>query len=1167
MPVSFPPARRAARLLVATVTALALVPGLSAAQRGAAAGPPRDPMQELLPLKPTRTLSFTTKVGNWMSSDVSSDGKSIAFDLLGDIYTMPITGGKATALTRGMGFDGQPRFSPDGKKVVYVSDRSGGYNLWTISLDKKDTVQITTGNTNTYESPAWTPDGKYIIATRGSKLWMFPATGGTGIQLIRDSATAGAAAGRGAGGVDVTREEGPAFGKDPRYIYFAERRGRWVYNTPLGDYDLRQYDRETGRVATKENRWGSAFRPTLSPDGKWLVYGTRYVDQTRLRIRNLASNEDEWLTGPVQRDDQESLATLDVYPGMSFTPDSKYLVTTWGGKLWKVAIDTKRATEIPFEADVVQAMGPHVGFDYRISDSSTFTIKQIRDATPSPDGKKLAFVALDRLYVMEYPAGTPKRLTNTDHGEFEPAWSPDGQWIAYTTWDDSIGYLNRMRSDGSGRPQRLTPQEGLWSNPVFTPNGKRIVATRAPSRAFRTSGGGGGGRGGGGGDLVWIPATGGAETFIASGAGDAHFSARDTSRIFAYNAGRGLYSMRWDGTDIKGIVRVAGAAPAGGGGGGRAGGASWAQISPDGQHVLAQVNLDLYYIPDIPWPGGPEPTITVAEGRGGGAGGDGAAAGSGPAFPSRKLTDIGAQFPRWGSDGNLIHWSIGNAHVVYDVARAITFDDSVRKANPARGGAAGGTAADTTADSAAAGRGGRGGRSPLPTYKPVETRIRLNAERDIPKATAVLRGARIITMSGTQVIEKGDIVVVNNRIAAIGPSGSVAIPAGARDIDVSGKTISPGFVDTHAHLRVAANVHRDPVWSYAANLAYGVTAARDPQTGSTDVLSYEDQEKAGKVLAPRIYSTGPGVFAAENIRSLDNARTVLKRYAEYYDTKTIKEYQTGNREVRQWVIQAANELKLMPTTEGGLDYKMNMTEAIDGYSGHEHTIPTYPLQPDVIRLLQESGITYTPTIIVAYGAPWAENYWYEHMDLLHDAKLQLFTPWSDLEGKILRRGGSPGAVTTMGQAGWFHDTQYPMKLVGTDIKHLIDAGGSAGVGSHGQQQGIGYHWELWNIGMGDGMTPMDALRIATKLGADALGLGKDIGSIEVGKMADLVVFDKNPLDDLHNTIDIKYVMKNGRLYDATNLDEVYPRKVKGAPFPWNEDESPTRDKMKTSVAP
>ncbi len=1144
-------------LLRAAACALLLIPGVATAQRGGpAVGLPRDPMQEGLPLKPTRTLTFTTKVGNWISSDVSPDGKTIVFDLLGDIYTMPITGGKATAFTRGMGFDGQPRFSPDGRTIVYVSDRTGGYNLWTISVDKRDTVQITTGNTTMYQSPVWTPDGKYIIASRANRLWLFPATGGAGMQLIRDSAATG---GAGAGAANVTREEGPAFGKDPRYIYYAERRGSWVYNTPLGDYDLQQYDRETGRVVTKENRWGSAFRPTLSPDGKWLVYGTRYVDHTRLRIRNLATSEEEWLTGAVQRDDQESRATLDVYPGMSFTPDSKFLVTTYDGRLWKIAVDTKQATEIPFEADVVQALGPHVGFDYRMPDSATFLVKQIRDATPSPDGKKLAFVALDRLYVMDYPNGTPKRLTNVNRGEFEPTWSPDGQWVAYTTWDDSIGYLNRMRSDGSGRPQRLTPQEGLWTSPAYTPNGQRIVATRAPSRAFRTGGGGGGGAAGGrggGGELMWLPATGGPATFIATAAGDVHFSARDTSRIFAYNGQRGLYSMRWDGTDTKEILRIQGAplpgAPAGGGG--RGAGASWAQISPDGQRVLAQVNLDLYYIPDIPWPGGPVPTVTVG---GGSSGGGDAAPGAGQAFPSRKLTDIGAQFPQWGT-GSSIHWSIGNAHVVYDVDRATAFDDSVRRANPPSALAAG--TPDSAVGAPATGRGGRGGRPPLPTYKPVETRLRVMATRDIPRATAVLRGARIITMNGTQVIEKGDIVVTDNRITAIGPSGTLAVPAGAREIDVAGKTISPGFVDTHAHLRVANNVHRDPVWSYAANLAYGVTTARDPQTGSTDVLSYEDPEKAGGVLAPRIYSTGPGVFAAENIRSLENARTVLKRYADYYDTKTIKQYQTGNREVRQWVIQAANELKLMPTTEGGLDYKMNITEAIDGYSGHEHTIPTYPLQPDVIRLLTESGIAYTPTIVVAYGAPWAENYWYEKMDLLNDAKLQLFTPWSDLEGKILRRGGSPGAVTTMGQAGWFHDTQYPMRLVGTDIKHLIDAGGSAGVGSHGQQQGLGYHWELWSIGMGDGMTPMDALKVATKLGADALGLGKDVGSLEVGKMADLLVFDRNPLDDLKNTTAIKYVMKNGRLYDASNLDEVYPRKVKGAPFPWNEDESPTRDK-------
>ena len=1141
-----------AALTVAGAIAL-LAPASVGAQRAAGAAP-RDPMQEGLPLRPTRTLTFTTSTGHWMSVDVSKDGTMLTFDLLGDIYTMPIAGGKATPLTRGMAFDGQPRFSPDSKKVVYVSDRTGGYNLFTVSVDKRDTVQITTGNTNEYESPVWTPDGKYIIATRGTKLWMFPADGGTGIQLIRD---AGAAAGRGgapvAGAADVERQEGAAFGKDPRYVYFAQRRGRWVYNTPLGDYSLIQYDRETGDVSTKETRWGSAFRPTLSPDGKWIVYGTRYVDQTRLRIRNLATNEEQWLTGAVQRDDQESLATLDVYPGMSFTPDSKYLIAWWDGKLKKIAVDTRAVSDIPFEVEVVQALGPKVAFDYPISDSATFVIKQIRDAVPSPDGKRLAFVALDHLYTMAYPAGTPKRLTTSKHGEFQPAWSPDGLYITYTTWADTIGYLARMKSDGTGASQRLTPEGGFWSNPVYTPNGQRIVATKSSARAFRTSSGGGG-RGGGGAELVWVPAAGGAATFIAIGVSDVHFSKRDTTRVFAFNGQRGLYSLRWDGTDVKNIVRVAAVVPPGaGGGGGRGGGANWARISPDGQHVLAQVNLDLYYIPDIPWPGGAEPTVTV--------GGNAAAAVPTADFPSKKLTDIGAQFPSWGPDGKSIHWSIGNAHAVYDIDRAYAFDDSVRKANPrpALGGAGGGAGGDSAAAPAAA---ADRGRAPLPTYKAVETRIKVNATRDMPTGVVVLRGARLITMNGGNVIETGDVVITNNRITAIGASGRVQVPSGAKVIDVTGKTITPGFVDTHAHLRVAPGIHRDPVWSYAANLAYGVTTARDPQTGTTDVLSYEDQEKAGLVPAPRIYSTGPGVFGAENIRSFDNARTVLRRYAEYYDTKTIKEYQTGNREVRQWVIQAANELKLMPTTEGGLDYKMNITEAIDGYSGHEHTIPTYPLHSDVFKLLAESGITYTPTIIVAYGSPWAENYWYEKMDLLNDSKLQLFTPWSDLEGKILRRGGSAGAVTTMGQAGWFHDTQYGFTQIGGDIKKLIDAGGRAGVGSHGQQQGIGFHWELWNIGMGDGMTPMDALTIATRHGAEALGLSKDLGTLTVGKLADLVIFDKNPLENLQNTMAIKYVVKNGRVYDATNLDEIYPRQVKGAPFPWNDDDSPTRDRLR-----
>ena len=300
----------------------------------------RDPMQEGLPLKPERTLEFTTSRGHWMSVDVSPDGRTLVFDLLGDLYTMPIAGGRATPLTRGMAFDGQPRFSPDGKQVVFVSDRDGGWNVWSMSLDKRDTTQLSRGKANQYESPEWTPDGRYVVVTRNQKLHLFHAEGGAGQQLLRAPAPAGQP--------DVIRQLGAALSADGRWVWFAQRRGGWIYNTAMGDYQLVAYDRKTGQSVTRAARYGSAFRPTLSPDGRWLVYGTRHVDTTRLRLRDLESGDERWLALDVQRDDLESRASLDVYPGMAFTPDSKSLVASWDGRLWKTPVAGGPAVEIPF---------------------------------------------------------------------------------------------------------------------------------------------------------------------------------------------------------------------------------------------------------------------------------------------------------------------------------------------------------------------------------------------------------------------------------------------------------------------------------------------------------------------------------------------------------------------------------------------------------------------------------------------------------------------------------------------------------------------------------------------------------------------------------------------------------------------------------------------------
>lgn len=1046
---------------------------------------PEKKKEEGLPLKPARKIEFTTDEGTWMSLDVSPDGKQLVFDLLGDLYLLPIAGGEAKRLTSGLAWDCQPRFSPDGKDIAFISDRAGSDNIWLIDVASGKLRQVTKETDWQLGSPAWTPDGNYLVARkwgvypgpddylRGIALWMYHRDGGKGLELVK---------GRG----ETQINSGAIFSPDGKTIYFSSHAERFQYNVPPGRFQVHTMNRETGEVRSITAEYGGGLRPIVSPNGHFLVYASRLDAVTGLRIRDLKTLEDHWLVSPIQRDDQQGFSANDLLPGYAFTPDSRAVIYTAGGKFHRVDVTTHQVSLIAFTAKVEQELGPRVSASYTVSDGP-LEARQLRWMRVSPDGKRVVFSAVGKIYLADLsadPSGaklsaaTPRRLTSTPAGsirEFEPVFSPDGKWIAYVTWSDTEGgQIWKAPADG-GTPLKLGGLAAFYTSPVWSPDGQKIAFVTGSARDWLSDGGGIL-------ELRWMPPDGGESheiVRIPGGYQSPAFSPDGTRIYYMESAppppgGEGgparlLRSVRLDGVDKQTHLRFEGVLVV-------------AIPSPDGEYIALSDKSDAYL---IAFPKAGPQTISINLQT--------------PPVPLKRVTTEGANYLAWTDGGKTLTW--GYANHFYRIAREKVLRAEKRE-----------------------------------EWTPEEAEIHLQVPRAIPQGRLLLRGARVVTMKGQEVLDRGDILIENNRITKVGPAGKVAAPPDAKVIDLKGKTIIPGLVDIHAHLGARHDVVTDQEWSYAANLAFGVTTTRDPSIDSNQVFAQGEMVEAGELIGPRIYATGyPMIELFAPITSQEDADNVVRRFKKM-GADSLKEYLKSRRIQRQWLAIAAAKESVNITAEGGGDLKTDLSMILDGYTGVEHSLPIVPIYKDVIELEAQAKTTYTPTLIVSYSGPFGQIYWRQRMDIHADPKVRRFTPHEVVDQRARWR--------TL-----ILEDEFQHLLIARGAGDIVHRGGNVALGSHGEQQGIGAHWELWMLQSG-GMTPWEALHCATMLGAESIGLDKHVGSLETGKLADLVVLNSNPLENIQNSRDIRYVIKNGVVYNGDTLDQVWPIEKKFPPFFW-----------------
>lgn len=987
--------------------------------------------------------------GTWMNLDISPDGSLIVFDLLGDIYSIPVSGGIGTPLTSDLAWQMQPSFSPDGNHIVFTSDEGGGENIWIMDLDGGNKRAVSSETFRMVNSPAWSPDGKSIAVRKhftgtrslgAGEIWVYPSSGGEGRKLTSRP--------------NQQKDMGePVYSPDGRYVYYSQDVTpgdffEYSKDSEKGIYAIKRLDFQTGEIEVVLSGRGGAIRPTLSHDGSKLAYISRVDFQSTLFLYDLQTGKKSALYHQLDRDKQAAWAIHGVYPAMSWTPDDNGILFWANGQINLIQSESKISTIIPFEVRTEKIQNKTLRFTKNI-DEENFELKMLHHVDVSPDGKQAVYEALGYLYLLDLPKGKPRRLTQqTSHFEYAPSFSSDGKKIVYSAWNDQEQGSVQVINLSDGERKNLLNLPGKYTEPAFSPDGKTVVYRKFKDEsmlnpAYNLATG-----------IYQVSSEGGIPKLITSKGRSPHFADRN-DRIYLQLDGEmpSLARVDLDGKEFKTLYTIKYATEF--------------KMAPTGKELAF---VEHYRVKSLPFLESEEPiVITDAD-----------------SLPQVKTWSVLAGTNiSFSQLNNEIHWNLGPN----------LYSNSAENQKEIR-----------------------------------ETYISFSQPINKPTGVLALVGGRVVTMEADEVIENGVVLVEGNHILAVGKKGDVIIPNNATIIDLTGKTLIPGIIDTHAHQPNGTNgIIPQQNWSAYGTLAFGVTTMFNPNTFTEEVFGAAEMQKAGNILSPRIFSTGMSLYGAYEpghtaiVNGLVDARfhmDRLKRVGAF----AVKMHHHPRREQYQQIIEAAAEYEMMVLSEGGALLQQDLGKIADGASSIEHSVALAKLYEDVYQFWSQTQAASIPTLVVSFGGISGEHYWYETTDVWKHPKLSKFVPQDILAPRSMRRMMAP-------------DHHYNHFNVVKTVKEMKDRNIMVAIGGHGQREGLAAHWEMWMMQQG-GMTPMEALRAATIIPAIHLGLDKNLGSIKVGKLADLAVIDGDVLNDIRDSDKVVYVILNGQIYDAETMNEI-----------------------------